>query len=87
MRSPWSTTPLSHTHSLSALSGWVALAQRLGQPFAITEFDAQGNFLRLVETGQTQTPAPVPEPGTFVLLSIGLVGLLGWSRVVQNARV
>ena len=57
------------------------------QPFAINEFDAQGNFLRTVETGQTQTPAPIPEPGTFVLLSMGLVGLLGWSRVVWNARV
>jgi hypothetical protein len=57
------------------------------QPFMITEFDAQGNFLRLVETGQTQTPAPVPELGTFVLLSIGLVGLLGWRLVVRNTHV
>jgi PEP-CTERM motif-containing protein len=57
------------------------------QPFAITEFEAQGNFLRPVETGQTQTPAPVPEPGTFVLPSMGLVGLLGWSLVVRNALV
>ena len=57
------------------------------QPFAINEFDAQGNFLRIAESGQTQTLAPVPEPGTFVLLSMGLVGLLGWSRVVRNARV
>ena len=57
------------------------------QPFVIKEFDAQGNFLRIVETGQTQTTAAVPEPSTSVLLSMALVGLLGWSLVVRNAHV
>ena len=55
------------------------------QPFTITEFDAQGNVLRVVETGQTTSA--VPEPGTFVFLVTGLVGLLGWSLVVRNAHV
>ena len=55
------------------------------QPFAITAFDAQGNVLRVVETGQTTSA--VPEPGTFVLLVTGLVGLLGWCRAVRNAHV
>jgi hypothetical protein len=40
------------------------------QPFEIAEFDAQGNFVRTLETGQTA----VPEPGTLVLVAAGLAG-------------
>jgi len=42
------------------------------QPFEINEFDAQGNFIRTVESGVTTA---VPLPGTLVLTAIGLAGL------------
>jgi hypothetical protein len=54
------------------------------QPFAINTFNAEGNFLSVTETGQTQAPAVVPEPDTLVLLSIGLLGLVGRRLAIKN---
>jgi hypothetical protein len=37
----------------------------------IVPFNFQGN-------GTIEPPPPVPEPGSIVLLGLGLLGLIGW---------
>jgi len=48
------------------------------QPFTIDQFDAAGNLLQVLETGNTipRQQAPVPEPSTFVFCLTGLGALL-----------
>jgi hypothetical protein len=44
------------------------------QPFFINQYDAAGNFLRVVDSGSTTPPGGnVPEPATWLLGSAGLI--------------
>jgi len=44
------------------------------QPFVINQYDAAGNFLRVVDSGNTFSPsAPIPEPATWLLGAAGLI--------------
>ena len=56
--------------------GWVG-EEVLG--FTVITYGNSGGFAmgRFVEEGIT---APIPEPGTMMLLGSGLVGLAGWGR-------
>ena len=54
------------------------------QPFTINRYDAEGN-LSILERGQTEPsqeqPAPVPEPSTLTLITIGALAMLRKLRV------
>jgi hypothetical protein len=59
------------------------------QPFEVDAFDAQGRFIRTIETGRTTAAgqmAPVPEPGTLFLLSTGLLGVVAWRAKARQQR-
>ena len=57
------------------------------QPFELNEFDDQGDFVRtLIPNGRTRAsgqPTPIPEPGTLLLVSLGLMGLIWLRKRVQ----
>jgi hypothetical protein len=48
------------------------------QPFTIDQFDAAGNLLQVLETGNTipRQQSPVPEPSSLLLCLVGLRALL-----------
>jgi PEP-CTERM motif-containing protein len=58
------------------------------QPFDLLAFDAQGNFIENLGSGETLVPvdATVPEPGTLLLLGSGLA-VVRSTRKKLRARV
>ena len=58
------------------------------QPFSINRYDAEGN-LSFLERGQTepsqQQPAPIPEPSTLTLITIGALAMLRKRRVKSGS--
>ena len=56
------------------------------QPFFINQYDASGRFITTLESGTTQNSAQVPEPGTFMLLGLVVIGCgVGWAVRRRNA--
>ena len=55
------------------------------QAFSINQFDAKGNFIRTLESGFTSGDQGVPEPGTFVLVGLLVVGCGVW-RAARRRR-
>jgi len=53
------------------------------QPFFINQYDAAGNFLRIVDSGTTTPPGGnVPEPATWLLGAAGLI----FTAIAKSAR-
>lgn len=53
---------------------------------AINQYDANGTFITTLDSGFTQNLADVPEPGTFMLLGLVLIGCgVGWAVRRRNA--
>jgi hypothetical protein len=58
------------------------------QPFFINQYDANGRLITTPppESGTTQNSADVPEPGTFMLLGLVVIGCgVGWAVRRRNA--
>jgi len=56
------------------------------QQFYINQYDANGRFITTLESGSTQDLAGAPEPGTFWLLGLVVMGSgVGWAVRRRNA--
>ena len=56
------------------------------QQFYINQYDANGRFITTLESGSTQDLAGAPEPGTFWLLGLLVMGSgVGWAVRRRNA--
>lgn len=78
-----SGNPLQGVQVATNMAGWNASRLSYGDDYV--RFDWQGlSFTRdtylnaTLDFGQATPPAPVPEPGIYALLGLGL-GLLGWT--------
>jgi hypothetical protein len=61
---------------------------KAGDEVAILAFDAQGNFVENLGSGQTLVPvdATVPEPGTILLLGSGLAAVRATRKKLRAPR-
>jgi hypothetical protein len=68
----------STADSFTVTFDYLGLGAPGSQAFSIDQFDASGNLISNLETGQT-TPATsaVPEPGSGLLLMLGTAALIG----------
>ena len=56
------------------------------QSFFINQYDANGQFIATVDSGNTQNKSNVPEPGTFMLLGLVAIGCsVGWAVRLRGA--
>ena len=57
------------------------------QSYFINQYDANGRFLSTLDSGSTQNISAAPEPGTFLLLGLAVLGCgVGWVVRRRNAR-
>ena len=49
--------------------------------FQATAINDQGQIVATTNLGRTYLLTPVPEPSTWALLGVALLGLAGWARV------